>query len=283
MGDRSFQRYRAQLFFQHLLTYALLQACAAAVEQKLMVSNGIKLILGGNGWGLLLFAEWERSKTLLKGKAEHILRLLKLSLEKVVTAKEKPYLEKIYITDLELLNETNLSDAKSRVALGALSASESVPPKGKEPFAGMTIEGLQINGNKPRTVRWCERWRTQSFTASKEEQIGQINSSTFAHPEELNNPLDDVMKVFTGLGNTNDLKTDNMPAATWQQINGQLISGIKQMKIDGESLAVDNPANEKEKDNAAPSNFFLARILYNDQPDFLEVLAKTNGNFNNHK
>ncbi len=132
-------------------------------------------------------------------------------------------------------------------------------------------------------MRWCERWRTKSFTASDEDQIGQINSANFAHPEELNNPLDEVMKIFTGLGNTDDHKTDNMPAAAWQQINGQLISGIRQMKIDGNRLAVDNADDEKTKDSAAPSNFFLARILYNDQPDFLEVLAETNGNFNNHK
>lgn len=284
MGDKSFQRYRAQLFFQHLLTYSLLQACAATVEQKLMLSNGVSLVLGGNGWGLLLFAEWERSKDLLKQKAEHILRMLKSNLAKVVTDEEKPYLDKIFISDLKLLNEKNLSDAKSRVALGALRASDSsVSLADTEPFAGITIKDLQINKYPARTVRWCERWRTKSFTASDEDQIEQINSVNFEHPEELNNAIDETMKVFTGLGNTDDLKTDNMPAATWQQMNGQLISGIRQMKIDGKRLAVDNPDNEKVKDSAAPSNFYLARILYNDQPDFLEVLAEINGNFNNRK
>jgi hypothetical protein len=49
MGDKSYQKYRTRLFYRHILTYALVQACAAAVDQKLKLSSGIKLILGGNG------------------------------------------------------------------------------------------------------------------------------------------------------------------------------------------------------------------------------------------
>ena len=185
---------------------------------------------------------------------------------------------------MQLLNERNLTEAKSRVALGALRAVESYGSfANTEPFAGITIKDLQINGNQPRTVRWCERWRTKSFTQSEEDQIPQINSANFAHPDELNAAMDETMKIFTGLGNTSDLRTDNMPASAWQQINGQLINGIRRMKIDGKRLAVPNPHEEKENDSAAPSNFFLVRVLYNDQPDFLEVLAEKNGNFNNHK
>lgn len=278
MGARSFQRYRSQLFFNHLLAYALLQACAAAVAHNLTLSNGIKLVLGGNGWGLLLFAEWKRSKELLQQKANHILTLLKKNLLENATDEEKKYLEKIYLSGVALLNEHNLSEAKNSVALGALQAVESdAAPTNTEPYAGITVNDLQINNAPPQTIQWYERWSFDAFRGFFGE-IGQINSSSFAHPEELNRPIDANLAVFTGLGNMNKIGEDNLPDDQWQQMNGELIACVTQMSVEGGKLVV--AGSDGEKTSSTPFNYFLSRVLYpaNAHRDFLDVLADANGN-----
>jgi hypothetical protein len=278
MGGKSFQRYRSQLFFSHLIGYALLQACAAAVAHKLSLSNGIKLVLGGNGWGLLLFAEWKRSSALLQTEANGILQLLKNNLLENATEEEKPYLEKIYLSGVALLNERNLSEAKNSVALGALAAVESDSvPANTEPYAGINITNLQINNAEAKTVRWSERWSFAKF-AELFGNMRQVNSARFDHPEELNRPIDENLAVFTGLGNTSRIGEDNMPADQWQQINGELISCITQMTVESGKLVVSGGDNERT--SSAPFNFFLSRVLYpaNATRDFLDMLAEANGN-----
>jgi hypothetical protein len=279
MGGKSFNKYRSQLFFHHLLSYSLLQACAAAVAGNLNLSNGIKLILGGNGWGLLLFAEWKRSSSMLKQEAEHILALLKANLLKNASESERQIIEKIYISGLNLLNEKNLSEAKNSVALGALKAVETAESTDdKEPFAGININQLKINDAEPQDIKWFERWSNQAFQ-TRFGRLPSLNSISFEHPENLGSPIDDNLATFIGLGNSNDGRTDNLPATTWQQMNGQLINGIKSMKIDGGKLIV--PVDdENEKPPASPFNYFLSSILYpaDGQLDFLDTLAEVNGN-----
>lgn len=236
MGGKSFQRYRSQLLFNHLLAYALLQACAAAVSHQLDLSNGIKLILGGNGWGLLLFAEWEHSAQVLQNEANHILQLLKKNLLENATEEEKPYLEKIYLSSLALLNERNLSEARNSVALGALHAVKSdAAPENTEPFAGVNIENLEINDAAPHTIRWKEGWSFPAFTGLF-GNMRQINRASFAHPDELNHPIDKNLAVFTGLSNTSLIGKDNLPADQWQQMNGELIGSIIGMTVEGGKL-----------------------------------------------
>ena len=281
MGTRSFQRYRSQLFFSHLLAYALLQACAAAVAHKLPLTNGIKLVLGGNGWGLLLFAEWKRSSTLLQTEANGILQLLKTNLMENASDEEKKYLEKIYLSGVALLNERNLSEAKNSVALGALQAvSTDSVPENTEPYAGINIENLQINDAAPQTVRWCERWSFPAF-AGLFGNMRQINSASFKHADELNRPLDANLAVFTGLGNTSSIGKDNFPADQWQQMNSELIACITQMTVEGGKLVVANGDNERP--SSAPFNYFLSSVLYpsNAHRDFLDALAEANGNLYN--
>lgn len=278
MGGKSFQRYRSQLFFSHLIAYALLQACAAAVAHELTLSNGIKLVLGGNGWGLLLFAEWKRSSELLRTEANGILTLLKKNLLENANEDEKQYLEKIYLSGVALLNERNLSEAKNSVALGALQAVESdAAPTNTEPYTGINVNNLQINNAGPQTIRWSERWSFPAFTGLF-GNMRQINSSRFAHPEELNRPLDANLAVFTGLGNTSRIGEDNLPADQWQQMNGELIACITQMTVEGGKLVV--AGSDGEKTSSTPFNYFLSRVLYpaNAHRDFLDVLADANGN-----
>ncbi len=278
VGGKSFQRYRSQLFFSHLLGYALLQACAAAVAHKLPLTNGIKLVLGGNGWGLLLFAEWKRSSTLLHAEANGILQLLKANLLENATEEEKPFLESVKLSGVALLNERNLSEAKNSVALGALDALETDSvPTNTEPYAGININNLQINNAETKTVRWSERWSFVKF-AELFGNMRQINNARFEHPEELNRPIDANLAVFTGLGNTSRIGEDNMPADQWQQMNGELIGCITQMTVEGGKLVV--AGSDNEKTSSAPFNFFLSRVLYpvNANRDFLDTLAEANGN-----
>ena len=278
MGNKSFQRYRSQLFFSHLLAYALLQVCAAAVAHKLPLSNGVKLVLGGNGWGLLLFAEWKRSSQLLQNEANGILQLLKKNLMENATEEEKPYLEKIYLSGVALLNERNLSEAKNSVALGALQAVETdAAPSNTEPYAGINIENLKINDAAPQTIRWNERWSFAAFTGLF-GNMRQINSANFSHPEELNRPIDANLAVFTGLGNTSLVGKDNLPADQWQQMNGELIACVTGMTVEGGKLVVVD--GDGERVSSAPFNYFLSRVLYpaNANRDFLDVLADANGN-----
>jgi hypothetical protein len=281
MGGKSFQRYRSQLFFSHLIGYALLQACAAAVAHKLPLTNGIKLILGGNGWGLLLFAEWKRSSTLLQAEANGILLLLKKNLLENATEEEKEYLEKINLSGVALLNERNLSEAKNSVALGALNAVETdSAPTNTEPYAGVNIKNLQVNDAEPKNLRWSERWSFLRF-AELFGNMRQINRASFEHPEELNRPIDANLAVFTGLGNTSLIGEDNLPADQWQQMNGELIACVTQMTVEGGKLVV--AGNDGERTNSAPFNFFLSRVLYpaDANRDFLDVLAEKNGNLYN--
>jgi hypothetical protein len=272
MGKVSYQRYRSRLFFYHLLAYALLQACATVVDQKIMLNNGINLILGGNGWGLLLFAELQRKSPVLLREAKDILTLLKHRLASVVTEEEKPFLEKIYLESVDLLNESSLSKAKTSVALGALSdGSRNTAAADTAPFAGITIHDLVINRSEPKTVRWCERWSYANFRELF-GRFSEITSRDFAQPDELKNPFDETLSIFTAVGNTSKFGTDNSPDGLWMRLNSQVVKSISdKLQAEGERL------------NLVPINYFLSEILYPQDAvsDALDKLADSNLNGNN--
>jgi hypothetical protein len=276
MGTNSYQRYRARLLFRHIIAYALLQACAAAVDEKISLDEGIKLILGGNAWGLLLFAELPRRGNKLQEEAAEILRLLQEKLLDVVAEDERVYIETLSIAGVELLNEKTLSKAKTDVAVGAINASEDRRPArsgGKEstvPFSGVTIKELSINDHEPTTIRWCERWGFEEFK-KKFGQMDAIKRTKFNQPRGLKQPLDPVLSVFTRLGNTARNDQDNMPGETWRDINAELCQEIATLE-----------GNRLER---SPLNYFISRVLYPEdaQRDFLDTLAEENGTFTNER
>ncbi|HZH30736.1 MAG TPA: hypothetical protein VEY11_08225 [Pyrinomonadaceae bacterium] len=268
MGVSSYQRYRSRLFFRHILAYALLQTCAAAVSQKVTLINGIKLILGGNAWGLMLFAEFPRSTEKLQEEAREILKLIKRQLADTVYGDERECLDALEISNIELLNEDDLSKAKTSVALGALNAGSDAGSHRKDttPYAGVTIRELKINDFNPATIRWCDRWGFNEF----KETFGfmdQVTDADFEKPQDLRKPLDPVLSVFTFLGNVARNDQDNMPENTWTNINGEISKDISQMR--GDRLDV------------PPLNHFVSSVLYPDnvQRDFLDTLAERNGNY----
>jgi len=272
MGKVSYQRYRSRLFFHHLLTYALLQACATVIDQKIMLNDGIKLILGGNGWGLLMFAELQRKSPILLREAKDILNLLKERLASVVTEEEKPFLEKIHLESVDLLNEDSLSKAKTSVALGALSdGSKNTAAADTAPFAGITITDLAINRSEPKTVRWCDRWSYDNFRELF-GRFSEITSRDFAQPDELKNPFDETLSIFTAVGNTSKFGKDNSPEGMWMRLNSQVVKSIS-----------DKLQTEGERLNLVPINYFLSEILYPQDSvnDALDKLADSNLNGNN--
>ncbi len=217
-------------------------------------------------------------------EANNILQLLKENLTGNVTEEEKPFLDKIHLSGVELLNELNLSEAKNSVALGSLQAVETdSAPSNTEPYAGINIENLEINNAGPQTIRWNERWSFPALTKLF-GNMRQVNSARFKHPEELNRPIDANLAVFTGLGNTSSIGKDNMPADKWQQMNGELIGCVTKMTVEGGKLVVVD--GDGERISSAPFNYFLSRVLYpaNANRDFLDSLADANGNlFTNKK
>jgi hypothetical protein len=267
MGRVSYQRYRSRLFFRHLLTYALLQACATVIDRKIVLSNGINLILGGNGWGLLLFAELRRESSVVIEEARNILGLLKEQIVSKVSDEERPLLEKIYIQGVELLNEQSLGHAKTSVALGALfEGSKNTSVADTEPFAGITVNDLKINGVGPKTFRWCDRWSYRSFR----EKFGgfeTITSREFAQPDELKDPIDTNLSVFTAVGNSTNFGRDNSPDGFWMKLNSQIVKSL-----------TDRLQTEGDKLNLVPINYFLSEILYPPEAagKMLDQLAKTN-------
>lgn len=265
-GTASFQRYRTRLFFRHIMAYSLLQACAAAINNRLNLEDGIKLILSGNAWGLMLFADLPRSSKKLGEEASTILDLLKRHLMNSLKDEEKPYLEKLRISRVDLLNENDLSKAKTGVALGALIADGGMKKDSEaiRPFAGLTVRGLSLNRFDPIDILWSERWGFDEFRR-KLGPIDEITDVKIKDPKSLKQPLDSVLSVFTSIGNVSRNDQDNMPAATWLDINAVLCRKIA--RLEGSKL------------NGAPINQFLSFVLYpqDSQRDFLDTLAEENG------
>jgi hypothetical protein len=271
MGTYSYQRYRTRLFFRHILTYSLLQACAAVVDQKIKLSSGINLILGGNGWGLMLFGEFPREGIRFKEEAQAILKTLKARLGEHVTADEREYLDALKVSSLMLLNEENLSKAKTNVALGALNADRARGMGERSttmPYTGVTLLDLQLSGANPETIRWCERWGSASFK-EKFPGVEQVEDGTFAVPNDLEKPFSSVLSAFTSIGNVRSQDHDNMPQTAWTNINGRVGEFVASLRGNVERLEV------------SPINHFLSDVLYSKKAsnDYLDTLAEVNGNY----
>ncbi|MFN0141501.1 MAG: hypothetical protein ACKVQW_15625 [Pyrinomonadaceae bacterium] len=269
MGKVSYQRYRSRLFFYHVLTYALLQSCATVIDQKIVLNNGLNLILGGNGWGLLLFAELQRKSSVLMRESKEILALLKERLSKTLTDEEKPFLDKIYIESVDLLNQDSLSSAKTSVALGALfDGSKNTAVADTSAYAGMTIKDMEINGSAPKTIRWCDRWSYDAFRDIF-GRFTDIKSRSFAQPDELKEPIDDTLGIFTAVGNTSSFGKDHSPEGFWMKLNSQIVKSL-----------TDKLQTEGERLNLVPINYFLSEILYptDSVSNMLDKLAESNLN-----
>jgi len=288
MGWPSYQLYRTELFFRHVLTYALLQACAVVADNKLnprALTAGIKLILSGNGWGLMLFGEFRRLKSKLKEESQQILEMLKERIlksydeeieqaeagAKELLARERACLENLKIADIDLLNERNLSKAKTDVTVGALTNIVQRRNQGADdrstPYAGVTLRNVAINGGNASggtelTIRWCDRWSFEDIKKKAGLRMRSIDSMEIGAPDSYETPLDHTLAVFTVLGASGH--HDPMPPEEWLKMNSILCSG--DIYLEGNKLT------------RSPINHFVSKVLYPEDGRhlFLEALATIN-------
>jgi len=273
MGAGSFQRYRSRLFFQHTLAYALIQACAAAVNRQLEISNGIKVILGGNAWGLLAFAELSRTDDAIQQEVDDILALIKVKLAPTLSEEQRKYLDRLDIANVRLLNKDHLSEAKTAVARGALTDLEDAQPganmnQNAFSYSGITVRQLRVNGSEPFDLLWCDLWGKEGLRLKLKRRIGDIKEFEFQRDSQMRD-ANAVLTVFTTIGNTSDSKRDLMPQQEWVNINA----------------VFQHPSTyiEKEALKRAPLNHFVSEMLYPAKKEhyLLNVLAKENGNYEN--
>lgn len=267
MESPSYQKYRTQLLFRHVIAYALLQACAAVVDKKLKPTDGIKMIFGGNAWALMMFAEFPRTRERLRKESEEVLTLLKKHLLEYVEEDEKQYVENLKVFDVQLLNERNLSDAKTSVAKGALM-NLNVKATGMEeeakPYTGITIKNLQVNSLEKITVHWCDRWSFDVIKSKLGENlgIGEIRSLQFEESETHTRPIDHLLSIFTRLCNVQHYGQDQMTPQDWSSVNGLLLNG---------RLYLDSA-----KPKNAPISCFVSEVLYSGDHRYLKILADIN-------
>lgn len=223
----AYQRFCAQLFFRHILAYSILQAAGAAVERRLgreQLPHGIHLVLGGNAWGLLLFADFERSGQALLTEAETLLDRLKARASGL-PPEAAACLHDLHIHDVTLLNEGDISRAKTNVPIGALSvAGNQHRGRRTAPFTGLNLaqvvlsDGLHDYG--PQSVNWFDRWSEadlkRRFGMEADADIRQVS----IRPPGTNAPLDALLTLFTSRG-----KSDLLPEKKWPTINGYLAGG----------------------------------------------------------
>ncbi|HEX6096677.1 MAG TPA: hypothetical protein VF432_10165 [Thermoanaerobaculia bacterium] len=266
-GHRSFQRYRSQLFFRHLLAYGLLQACAAAVDHKLPVSQGgINLICSGNGWGLLLFAQLHRSKKELKAEAEKILEALKNEVIPHLTQDEAAIVNALTIMSVNLMNERDLRQAKTSVALGALKAAATAAREDRgstAPYVGVTLSNVSINGTSITELRWCQRWAEKDLAARvKADHIETFNFDAL----EAGKPMSTTLSLFTKIANLSNRTVDQLSPENWMAVNGS----IRENYIGSLKLA------------QTPINYFVSDVLYPEDSEhrLLNDLARLNQSYN---
>lgn len=264
--SKSFQRYRTDLFFKHIIAYGLLQACAAAAEDNraLAVPGDklrIDLTLGGNAWGLMMFGELARSADKLQKTANVILDLIRNQLKPVLSKNENQCLGKLVIGTVNLLNQAKLSDAKTAVAVGALrAAGPSTGMAQAAAYSGINLAGLTAKkGTRSGDVRWCEHW-TKLVLLQKTgqgEEAGSLEGLAFSAPGKLDGPHHQAASVFISLG----ADENEFPERHWININSLLSTA--------ENFA-------SSDDLISPINYFISYIYGGE--DILNELARLTKN-----
>jgi hypothetical protein len=217
-----------------------------------------------------MFAEFPRKSTKLKEEAANILAALKKRLSETLSEEQRPPFDALKIAGVELLNEEDLSKAKTGVALGALVKPETGLLSDKDlarPYTGITIRGLKVEESlPPETLNWYDRWGFEELK-TRLGAMDEIQSAEFEQPTDLSGPLDPALVVFTILGNARINDQDNMPGETWTDINSEVCEYVNSIR--GNRLG------------HAPINHFISNVLYPSDAyrDFLDTLAEINNNY----
>jgi len=175
------------------------------------------------------------------------------------------------VFDVDLLNEENLSEAKTKVPKGALidlgqrRAATSDEARIRN-YSGVTLPKVQVNGGEAITLRWCDQWGEAELKELLRQRLAvnerNITSLEIGAPASYQRPLDYTLEVFTVLAGPGH--QDPLPPEEWHKINSELCKGA--VYIEGNRLT------------DAPINYFVSRILYPENAEhlFLNRLAAIN-------
>lgn len=275
INNRSYQTYRSLLFYRHLISYGLLQACAAVLNDP-ELDPRFRLICSGNGWGFTLFAGLNKGgdtvRKAIKAEADRLLTSIKETLLQKLGApvgeqeadaaheKRRRCIEGLAVGEVKFLGR---GAAKIAVAQGAAkkepgpgsegAATNGDGPDGDGPglvcYAGLKLDPLKVNG-QTISVDWLDQWATEVLLGRVTERDNGLNSVEFDRLSDDGQPCDPLLTVFV------------KPRDKWGEIN---------------SVVRKTGHYERNKVLAkSPVNQLLARVLYprGDRHFFLENMAQ---------
>ena len=279
-----YQHFRSGMFYEHILTYALIQACAA-VTTNASLPKFIRILCTGNGWGMLTFAKWNKTQTHLTLLATNILNSIKKALDTRLTeAEQKKRVSELKISEVLFLGQPNAGQgaqvkytAKSAVACGAVDANVQMAAAGAQSdgdgnsascYAGISLGNVRVGdekmGNATVPVNWNDRWIFQKFSAPLQKVTGEIARTQISnfHFTVSNNgePPDTLLKLFF---NTFQLK-DAWVTQKWHDLNA--------VTLDQQQYTAQNYQMPP-----SPLNRFLAEALYGNRRLVLRELAEKLG------
>jgi hypothetical protein len=280
-----YQHFRSQMFYQHILTYALIQACAAVTTHP-SLPRFIRILCTGNGWGMLTFAKWNKTQVHLTALANNILTTIKAALESRLTEPEqKERLAHLEISDVVFLGQLNTGQddkikhtAKTVVACGAVDANvqqaAASAAQGDSDgntascYAGVTLGNVRVGdekmGHASVIVNWNDRWIFRKFADPLQKVTGeiartQINNFQF-HVTDTGEPPDDLLKLFF---NTFKLE-ETWVTQKWHDLNAVM--------LDQQEYTAQNYQMPP-----SPLNRFLTEALYGNQRPVLRELSQKLG------
>lgn len=272
INNRSYQTYRSLLFYRHLISYGLLQACAAAMNDS-ELDPRFRIICSGNGWGLTLFAGLNKGgntvKHAIKHEADRLLKVIKAALLKKVEAangthqqsaedeKRRQRIEALTVGEVKFLGRGVTKTAVARgaakiaAAHGAAGAARNGDGGGARMvcYTGLKLDPLKVNGQSV-SVDWLDRWATEELLSKVLESDTGLKSIEFGRLHEDGQPCDPLLTVFV------------QPRDKWGELN---------------SVVRKSGHYERNKQlTKSPVNQLLARVLYprGDRHFFLENMAQ---------
>lgn len=284
-GPREYyQHFRSQMFYEHILTYALIQACAAVTTHP-SLPRFIRILCTGNGWGMLTLAKWNKTQAHLTSLANNILNSIKSALDARLTEDElKERVNRLEISEVLFLGQPSTGHgaqikytAKSAVACGAVDANVQMAAAGAQSdldgnsascYAGITLGNVRVGdermGHVSVPVNWNDRWIFKKFSAPLQAVTGeiartQINNFQFTVTNN-GEPPDTLLKLFF---NTFQLK-DAWVTQKWHDLNA--------VTLDQQQYTAQNYQMPP-----SPLNRFLAEALYGNRRLVLRELAEKLG------
>lgn len=265
INTRSYQTYRSLMFYRHIISYALLQACAAVLNDP-ELDPRFRLVCSGNGWGLTLFAGLNRGPNTvpdaIKKEADYLMDRIKEALTNKVQntnggAKKTKDLEEerrrkriaaLAVSEVKLLDR---KAAKTAVSHGAVKKNTKAGDAAVRMvcYTGINLDPVKVNGQLV-SVDWLRQWSTEELLKGVPDKHDGLKSIEFARLTENGKPCDPLLTVFV------------KPQDKWDEINSVIRKS-------------DQYEDNKEL-TKSPVNQLLSRVLYprGARHFFLENMAR---------